>query len=258
MRTIKLSLIAAAIFAAGTVEARAAWPVVTSGHQMNGFGFFNAFGVPSVQQFHNGNSFGQSIYSPGAYRTVFAPNAITRVWASQSMSAFSFNPQTGLSIRITSPSFVGFTFSQFGGMRTFAVPGTTISSGLDTSVTGGINGIGTGLMGNSFFGAGLSSNTIFNNNVASSLIMSALPGVNVFSTSTNTSLSTSLLTNANFQSMTTLNRAGAMNVPVGQPVTFGSVTGTSAGPGLWFFSGLNVPRPIGGKTAVAPTGYILP
>jgi len=262
MRTIKRVLIAAAVlgaFSASAREARAAWPVVTTGHQFGGFGFFNAFGVPAFRQFNNSSGFGRMVYSPGAYRTVFTPNSVMQIWASQGMSAFSVSNQFGFSERITSPTFVGFRFNSMTGMQPFVVPSQTVSVGVDPRVIGNSGG----LMSNSFFNAGLSGNPIFNNTTVAGLVAAGMTGMPLFPNATTGSVgATGTLAGTGTVGTTLMvNRTTPPinnNVPFGQPVTFGSVTGISAGPGLWFFSGLNVPRPIGGKTAVAPAGYVLP
>jgi hypothetical protein len=112
----------------------------------------NVTGAPAWRWYNNGWNFGQSAYSPGAYRTAVTPYGITQMWYGPSGTSVTYNPWLGYNVQSTSAAVVGYTFNPYVGFRPFAVPSWTYASGLNPFTGGGFTVTGSpwGTFGNAF------------------------------------------------------------------------------------------------------------
>ena len=115
MLSLALGVAALGVLATSPGSAKAFWPVsVVGARSANGYGIASVAGLPTMRVQTNGFGVTKTIYSPGAYRSVFTPQSVSRLWYG---SSFTTNPVNGQTMQSGCHSMMGFVFSPYAGFR---------------------------------------------------------------------------------------------------------------------------------------------
>lgn len=136
---LALGLGAAAVFGAAPSTAQAQSPFYfRTGYQVGNYGYANWVAMPTVRvNVHPwGPAFGyqRQVFFAPAYRTAFTPFGRQDLWASASVSSFTYTPWTGPVWQNTSPAYWGQNVNPYLGFGVIARPSFTATSGLYGSV----------------------------------------------------------------------------------------------------------------------------